>query len=164
LITERTDDCTTETNEPLGKIALRDRIVSNRRRDPSIICQQYIKIEMDNSQVNGGLTDAREDILQHLNLKGLIKVCQTLPSFTSSKTRSRKDIYEFIRSLDDNCQESLFKEIQSNLANVSSQTCKRSWILKRKQEDAELEIRNVRARLEGIRSNMQSHSHSEHRK
>jgi hypothetical protein len=111
-------------------------------------------VEMDHLRFNEG--EADEQILGNLQLNALVDVCRSLPSYTPSKGRTRKDIYRFIGSLEDKCRRGVFDEIQKLLANPTTQTCKRSWMLKRKQEDTEAEIRRVRARLEDINSNMRS--------
>jgi len=108
-----------------------------------------------------------DDVLKHLHLKGLTDICRSYASYTPLNGRSRKDIYTFIASVGNDTQEDIINRVQQVLANPTSQSCKKSWMLKRKLEDAEEEIRNVRAKLERMNSNLGSlggHGERDHNK
>ena len=98
-----------------------------------------------------------DDALKPLLLRGLTDVCRFVPSYTSSNGRTRTDVYKFIASLDENIQKSVFDKFQRILADPTSRTCKANWLLKRKVEAEELEIRNVKAKLEHINNNLRNH-------
>lgn len=51
-------------------------------------------------------------------------------------------------------QRQMYDLLQEILASPTKKTCKTTWILKRRQEDAEENIRNVRARLEVINNGL----------
>jgi hypothetical protein len=103
---------------------------------------------MDSPQFHWG--EPIDDVVKHLLLRALTDVCRSVPSYTSSNSRTRKDVYKFIAHQDENTQRYFLGEFQRLLANPTSETCRANWLLKRKMEDEESEIRNVRARLQNV--------------
>jgi hypothetical protein len=115
----------------------------------------FLKRDMDGLQFHWG--DPIDNVLKPLLMRTLTDVCHSVPSYTSTNGRTRKDVYNFLAHQDEKTQRIVFDEFQRHLANPTSQTCKASWMLKRKMEDEETKIRNVRARLENISNNLRRH-------
>jgi hypothetical protein len=98
-----------------------------------------------------------EEETKHLNLKALTKVLQSVTSYRSSNGQSRKEAYKFIASQDELTQRRIYDDFQGLLANPTSETCKAKWMLKRRLDDEDAKIRDVRARLDDIESNLRRH-------
>ena len=98
-----------------------------------------------------------EDELKNLQLKAVIKVLRGVQTYTASNGRTRVEAYKFIASLDENTQQEVYEEFQRLLANPTPESCKAIWLKKRKLEDQEDEIRDVKARLDNIKANLRSH-------
>jgi hypothetical protein len=98
-----------------------------------------------------------EEEAKNLNLKALNQLICMLPSYTASKGRTRKDACRFIALQDESTQRRISNEIQNLLSNPTSDTCKMNWMLKRRHEDEEAEIRQVKSRLDDINNNLRRH-------
>jgi hypothetical protein len=103
---------------------------------------------MDGSQCRLG--ESIDDMLDHLLLRALTDVCRSVSSYTSSNGRTRKEVYKFIALQDESTQKYLFEKFGHLVANPTSQTCRASWLLKRKMEDEEAGVRKVRAKLQNM--------------
>jgi len=90
-----------------------------------------------------------DEKLKHINVCTLTDVCRPLPSFKESG-RSHEALYSLLSSQDETRQRQAYKEVQHILANPTNTKCKGTWVAKRKQEDEDTYIRNVKARLESI--------------
>lgn len=98
-----------------------------------------------------------EDELKNLQLKAVIKVLRAVQTYTASNGRTCVEAYKFIASLDENTQQEVYEEFQRLLANPTQESCKAIWLKKRKLEEQEDEIRDVKARLDNIKANLRSH-------
>jgi hypothetical protein len=98
-----------------------------------------------------------EDELKDLQLKAVRKVLRAVQTFTASNGRTLIEAYKFIASLDVNTQKEVYEESRRLLANPTPETCKATWLKKRKLEDQEDEIRDVKARLDNIKANLRRH-------
>lgn len=98
-----------------------------------------------------------EKVVKHVKQPTLITICHSTNPEMASKLRTRKDAYQFIASQDALTQGLIFNEIQSLLANPTAQTCTATWLSKRKREEDEKGIRNIRSRLDVINAGLELH-------
>jgi hypothetical protein len=89
-----------------------------------------------------------DDTIQHLNAQALKDLCQSFIAKSSCPPRTRKDMYVWIESQDMATQRRVSERVNDLLAAADPGTCKKTWILKRKREDEEGNIKAVRARLD----------------
>jgi len=98
-----------------------------------------------------------EEEVKSLNLKVLNRLICSLPAYVSSDGRTRREAFNFIALQDENTQHHITEKAQEMLRNPTSDMCKRSWMLKRKFEVEEEELRRVKSRLDGINNGLQNH-------
>jgi len=98
-----------------------------------------------------------EDAVKDVKQPALIALCRSAVPHMASAIRSRKDAYQFIASQNPTTQGLIFNDVQALLAKPDIHTCTARWILKRKREEEELEIRNIRSRLDTINAGLESH-------
>lgn len=96
--------------------------------------------------------EAIDEMLKHIHAKTLIDVCRSIPSSRrlKSKGNTRKDLYDWLVGEDESNQKRAYQLFQQILTNPTKKTCKTTWVLKRKREDEDITIRNVRTRLDTI--------------
>ena len=108
---------------------------------------------MDDQSFHWG--EAIDDKLKFINVVTLTDICKTVPSFyRTSSGRKRKDLYDWIACQDVAIQKEIYERLQQILANPTKETCKLTWMRKRRQEDEQANLRNVRARLDAINCNL----------
>ena len=108
-----------------------------------------------------------DEKLQYVNLRALTPILSAIiPGDIRFKLtgRSRKDIYQLLASQEPSIQDEAYINIQQLLANPTKNACKSTWIVKRRQEDEQAELRNVRARLETINNSLNMHGTSKNEK
>ena len=73
---------------------------------------------------------------------------------------SCKALYSLLSLQDKMRQRQEYEEVQHILANPTNTKCKGTWVAKRKQEDEDTYIRNVKARLESINKSLSENADS----
>jgi hypothetical protein len=94
-----------------------------------------------------------DDTLKNINVRTVTEICKTLPGYNTT-IRKRNDLYKFIASQEPTAQREAHDRFQRILASPTKETCKPTWMVKRRQEDEETNLRNVRARLEDINNSL----------
>jgi len=96
--------------------------------------------------------EAIDETLKHIHVKTLIDICKSIPLSRrlKSKGNTHKDLYDWLVGEDESNQKQAYELFQQILTKPTKKTCKTTWVLKRKQEDDDLAIRNVRTRLDAI--------------
>lgn len=99
-----------------------------------------------------------EGSLEGLKRDGLIAIVRSLaPRQSGVALRSCKDAYNFIAAQDVTTQRLILKEVQAVLATPNVETCTVRWMSKHSREEEQVEVRNIRQKIDGIIAGFRSH-------
>jgi len=94
--------------------------------------------------------ESLDEQLKYVKTPYLKEVCRkTMPYYPSVKDNRHK-LYEIIASQEELVQRQIINKVQVVLSDADPINCTRNWILKRKQEDEDIYIRKVRAKLDNL--------------